>query len=190
MTSRLKLRKKIKKKKPKFARQDSHKVKRLKHERNWRRPKGHHSKVRRKEKQKGKMPSLGYRSPRKSRFLHPSGFEKILVSNLSDLKDIKKNQGIIIRNIGKKKKIKIIEYALKNKIKVLNLREPEEFLKKIKKEIEAKKEKKKIKKEEKKVKKEKKKPEKKEEKEEKIKKLEKKMEKSIQVKKSHLREKK
>ena len=128
----MKLKRKIKRKMPKFLRQDTHRVKRLKNKPKWRRPKGMHSKVRRKEKQKGKMPSPGYRTPKRVRGLHPSGLIPVIVNNLEELKSIgKKKEGAIISSrVGKKKKLEMLDYANKHKFTILNVKINEKNIKK------------------------------------------------------------
>lgn len=107
-------------KKPKFRRWMSHSLKRIKP--NWRRPQGMHSKVRRREKGKIKMPSPGYGAPRELRYLHPSGFKEVLVSNFNDLQKIdpKTEAARIAHTIGKKKRKEILKKIEELKIKVLN----------------------------------------------------------------------
>ena len=48
----------------------------------WRRPRGETSKMRRYEAGKPAMPSIGYRTPRATRGLHPSGYKDVLVNNM------------------------------------------------------------------------------------------------------------
>ena len=52
----------------------------------WRRPRGKTSKMRRYEAGKAAMPSIGYRTPRATRGLHPSGFNDVLVENVEQVK--------------------------------------------------------------------------------------------------------
>jgi len=99
----------------------------------WRKPKGHHGRVKRLAYQKGASPKVGYRMPVDLRGSHPSGLMPILVHNVKMLNNIDtKKYGIIIGKIGMKNKIAIVHEAEKKKIKILNLRKPEEFLKKFK----------------------------------------------------------
>ena len=70
----------------KFIQQGANYLKRVK--RKWRKPRGVHSKLRRKEKSKGREVTIGYRSPKNKRNLHPSGFEEVYVQNLNDLEKI------------------------------------------------------------------------------------------------------
>lgn len=107
-------------KKPKFLRQGSKAYKRLGEK--WRRARGMHSKLRRKEKSKGKMPSPGYGAPKDLRFLHPSGFKEVLICNVKDLEKIDKEKEVvkIVHTVGKKKRQEILKKAEELKLKVLN----------------------------------------------------------------------
>jgi len=127
----LELRNKIKKKKPLFIRQDAHKHKRL--GRKWRKPKGIQSKMRLRRRGYRKSVSVGYRSPENVRYFDKSEFKKCLISSLKDLKTIDgKKQGIIIASyVGLKKKIDIIKEAQKLSIRILNIKDPNQFLKNI-----------------------------------------------------------
>lgn len=121
------LRKEKKSKKPVFRPQDSWKRKLL--PKSWRRPKGLHSKMRLKFKGNPKLPSQGYRSPKKVRGMHGSGLTTVLVRSANQLEGLK-SEGIIIASaLGSKKRIEIIKKAAEKKIKVVNL-DAEEYLKK------------------------------------------------------------
>jgi large subunit ribosomal protein L32e len=113
-------RKKVAQKRPNFVRQESWRYDRLAE--NWRKPKGKDNKMR---KQKSGMPAIvkvGYRGPRASRGLHPSGYNDNLVHNTADLAklDPKKDAARIGHTVGKKKRIEIINKAGELGIKVLN----------------------------------------------------------------------
>lgn len=178
MKELLEIRKKLKEKKPKFIREDSHKKKKLRRS-GWRRPRGHHSKLRLNVKGHKPVISSGYRSPNAVRYLHRTGLKAITVRNILELKNINpKIEGILIGKVGQKKKIEIIKEAQASKVTILNLKDPARFLEDVKKKLEEKKKKKEEKKEKKKEKKpEEKKKEEKEEKTEEDKKKEEKMEK-------------
>jgi large subunit ribosomal protein L32e len=126
----LKLRERVKRKKPEFVRQESWKYIRLKE--NWRRPRGLDNKVKKRIKGWPPLVSSGYRGPKVSRGLHPSGFEEILVYNTEHLKQINpKIQAVrIAHTVGKRKRVKIITEAKKKKITVLNLKEAREAVEK------------------------------------------------------------
>jgi large subunit ribosomal protein L32e len=119
----LRLRKRLKERKPKFVRQESWKYIRLKE--NWRRPRGLDNKVRKRIKGWPPRVSAGYRGPKASRAFHPSGFEEVLVYNVEDLTEIdpKTQAARIAHNVGKRKRAKIMTEARKKKIEVLNIRQ-------------------------------------------------------------------
>jgi large subunit ribosomal protein L32e len=107
-------------KKPKFVRQGANYLKKVK--KKWRRPRGLHSKLKLKQKSKGKIPNVGYGAPKSKRGLHPSGLKEVYVQNLKDLDKIdnKTQAGRISAQVGKKKKKLILEKAKGMKIKILN----------------------------------------------------------------------
>jgi len=122
----LELRERVKKNKPNFVRQESWRYKRLKE--SWRRPRGLDNKMRRKIRGWPPTVNVGYRGPKVSRGLHPSGYKEILVYETRGLKKIDpKTQAIrIAHTVGKRKRTKIIFEARKRKITILNLREIKE----------------------------------------------------------------
>jgi len=103
-----------------FLRQSWRAYKRLK--KVWRKPRGIHSKLRRKLKSKGKMPNIGYRKPKEIRYLHPSGFKEVLISNIKELEKIDpKTEAIkIAHTVGEKKRQEIVKKAQQLNIKILN----------------------------------------------------------------------
>jgi len=116
----LKLRKRIKKKKPKFRRQEWFRKKSL--GKKWRKPRGIHSKLRRREKAKGSLPKPGYGSPSIVRGLGREGYREVVVRNVKDLENInpKEDVAVISKTVGRKKKFEILEEAKKRNIKVSN----------------------------------------------------------------------
>ena len=140
---------KIKKKKHSFKRQDFQ-LKKLKNK--WRKPKGLHSKLRLKKEGHQKRPNVGYKNPKELRNLFLSKFKFIKINNIKDLEKAKDNI-VLSKNLGSKKKVEIIEEALKLKLNVLNLKNPEEFIKNIKEKLGEKKKDMKKKEEKKEVKK-------------------------------------
>ena len=123
----LELRNKIKDKKPDFIRQDN--PKRMKLNDKWRKPKGIHSKIRHHFKGRRKMPSPGYKSPKKVKGLHASGLGIVAVYSLNNLQKIKnESEGIVVsKNIGMKKKLEILKKAKELGIAVLNLNVDEQI---------------------------------------------------------------
>ncbi len=122
----LKMRERVKKKKPSFVRQESWRYMRLKE--NWRKPKGIDNKMRRKIKGWPPTVNVGYRGPKAVRGLHPSGYKEVLVHNLDELKEVDpKTQVVrIAHTVGKRKRTKIIAEARKKKITIINLKEVKE----------------------------------------------------------------
>lgn len=125
----LEIRKESKERKPEFIRQDNPKRRKLNYK--WRKPKGIHSKIRHHFKGRRKMPSPGYKSPRKVKGLHASGLEIISVSSIDDITKIKKeSQGAVVsKSVGMKKRLGIFKKAKELNINVLNLNVDEQIKK-------------------------------------------------------------
>ncbi len=127
----MELRKKINKKRPSFRRVESWRYVRVKD--SWRKARGIDSKTREKRKSGVKSPSVGYRGPKKTRGLHPSGYEEVRVTSPKDLEELSANKHAlkISAKLGAKKRIDLIEYAQKRNFKILNIgvsqKEMEEF---------------------------------------------------------------
>ena len=116
----LRKRRQVKAKKPNFRRQESWRYKRVKE--SWRRPRGIDSKMRKKVKGWPSSPTVGYRSPKETRKLHPSGYEEVLVKNVDDVRKVDPEaQAIrIAHQIGGRKRVGISAMADELKIHVLN----------------------------------------------------------------------
>jgi len=117
---KVKLRRRVKAKKPDFQRQESWRYKRVK--RRWRRPRGLDSKMRLKVKGWPKAVNISYRGPKEARFLHPSGYKEILVYNVSQIEGSDPgSQAIrIAHTVGAKKRLEIISRARERGLRVLN----------------------------------------------------------------------
>ena len=109
-------------KKPKFRRQESWRYKRVTDR--WRRPHGIDSKMRKKIKGWPVSPTTGYRSPKKIRGIHPSGFVETRVTTVDDLIGIDPElQAIrIAHTVGGRKRVEILTRAGDKGIHVLNPR--------------------------------------------------------------------
>jgi large subunit ribosomal protein L32e len=117
----LTLRETQKRRQPAFTRLESWRYKKLKAV--WRKPKGIDNHMRLKKKGWPKSVSVGYRSPKKIRGLHPSGFDEILVHNIKDLDAIQPQQAIrISQTVGRRKRAEIVDKAQELAIHVLNKR--------------------------------------------------------------------
>jgi large subunit ribosomal protein L32e len=117
----MELRKKIDKKRPSFRRVESWRYKRVAD--SWRKARGIDSKTRKKKKSGVKSPTIGYRSPKKVRGLHPSGYREVLVSTIDDLKNLSKKKHAlkISGKLGAKKRIVLTDYCQRRGFKILNL---------------------------------------------------------------------
>jgi large subunit ribosomal protein L32e len=137
----LKLRARMKRKKPAFVRPESWRYVRLKE--NWRRPKGLDHKIRKKFSGWPAAVSVGYGGPKIARGLHPSGYKEILIYNVEGLMEVDpKTQAVrIAHTVGRRKRARIITEAKKKKITILNLKEARETTEKEEKVTEEKEEK-------------------------------------------------
>jgi large subunit ribosomal protein L32e len=118
----LKIRHTIKKRTPEFRRQEWFRYKKLGTA--WRKPRGLHSKMRKHKGYRPDVVSIGYGSPSKSRFLHPSGFKEVMVYNVKDLEKIdpESQAARVGHSVGTRKRIVIEEKAEEKGIRVLNPR--------------------------------------------------------------------
>ncbi len=119
-TNQMKLRKRIKGKKPDFLRQNWFRFPSLGMK--WRAPIGKRNKLRKHIKGKGYLPKAGYGSPLSVKGFHPSGLMETRVFNENDLQKINPKAGCarIASGVGKRKKAEIIKKAAEMKIRVLN----------------------------------------------------------------------
>lgn len=104
-----------------FTRRNANRLKRLRT--GWRKPKGRHSKIRRKKKSIGSMPNKGYMSSKAIKGLHPSGLPEVRIENFSDVEKLENNAKVAARiaaGIGNRKKTRIVEMLNQKKIKILN----------------------------------------------------------------------
>jgi len=103
-----------------FGKRSVRKVSREKWQK-WRKPRGIDIVF---KKEDGLVPGTGYMTPKKIRFIHPSGYKEKLVRNMNELVAMEKEKGNtavkISRTIGKKKKTEILKKADELKIVVLN----------------------------------------------------------------------
>ena len=102
--------------------------KRRKKKQVWRKPKGRDNKMREKRKGYPAVISIGYKQKEKLRGIIKDK-KPVIVKNIKELKNVKKNEVAIIGNIGKKKKIEMAKKAKEMKIQIHNLN-IEKFLKK------------------------------------------------------------
>jgi large subunit ribosomal protein L32e len=116
MKAALKARRRIKRKRPSFPRQES--LTRLKN--TWRRPRGKRSKMRMRKRGRGARPSVGYRSPAAVRGLSPSGRREVLISTINDMNQINPATeiGVIRHSVGARKRKELLTHAAEKQIPV------------------------------------------------------------------------
>lgn len=119
-TNQMNLRRKMKRKKPEFLRQNWFRFPSLGMK--WRAPIGKRNKLRKHIKGKGFLPKAGYGSPLSVKGFHPSGLMEVRVFNENDLQKInpKTDCARIASAVGGKKRADIIKKAAEMKIRVLN----------------------------------------------------------------------
>ncbi len=109
---------------PKFLRHTSHKYSKLgvrrKKKQVWRRPTGRDNKMREKRKGKPASVSIGYSTDKKNRGKIKNKIP-FIVSNVSQLENVKKENIVLIGRVGKKKKIEIVKKAKEMKIEIYKL---------------------------------------------------------------------
>ena len=121
---KLLVRKQIKKRTPKFVREEWFRYKRI--PKSWRRPDGITSKMRINLKYRPSKVRIGFRGPKEVRGLHPSGFEEIMAYNVADLESVdpKKQAVRIGSTVGTKKRLEIAKRAEELEIRILNMKVP------------------------------------------------------------------
>ncbi len=118
---RLRLRKQIKKRTPEFLREEWFRYKRI--PKNWRKPDGISSKMRINLKYRPSKVRVGFRGPKETRGLHPSGFKEVIVNNVNDLESIDPNTQAarIGGTVGTKKRMDIEKKAEELDVRILNM---------------------------------------------------------------------
>ena len=116
----------------KFLRRVTHRHSKLgkgrKKKQTWRNPTGRHNKMRTKQKGNSPIVSIGYGTEKKGRG-QIKGKAPVLIKNLKELEKIKKEQIVIVGNIGKKKKMELLNKIKEMGIEVANVN-VKKFLKK------------------------------------------------------------
>lgn len=110
----------MKKRMPKFKRQEAHVKARLSRS-GWRKPRGFQSKMRLQRKGYNATVKVGYRTPRMLRGRLISGLLETIVISPSELKDIQKDQiALIPRTLGNRKRLEVLKEAKKLNIRISN----------------------------------------------------------------------
>jgi len=112
-----------KRNKPKFLRTDWHKKIRLgkgvKKNQKWHGAKGRQNKLRLNRKGRMQRPKVGWGANNTEKGF-VAGLESIRVENVNDVEAVKAGQGILIANVGKKKRAEIMAKATEKKLTILN----------------------------------------------------------------------
>jgi large subunit ribosomal protein L32e len=121
LKQQLEKRKEIKKRTPEFLREEWFRYKRI--PKNWRRPDGMTSKMRKNLAYRPSKVRVGFRGPKQTRGLHSSGFEEVTIFNVKDLSALnpKTQAARIGGSVGTKKRIDIGKKAEELDIRLLNL---------------------------------------------------------------------
>ena len=105
---------------PTFSVQNFGRTKRKRVKERWRRPRGLDNKKRRKVRQMGALPNVGYKNPPCLRGIHPCGKREVLVCNITALEGLKDVAVRIGSSVSKRKKETMRKKAKEMKLKVLN----------------------------------------------------------------------
>lgn len=140
MENLLKIRKQIKKRKPKFIQQDAHKKGKLK--KLWKKPRGSDSKMRRSLRGYRRKVTKGYMSPRLARGKNSAGKSMVVVGNAAELAQLDKEKECIIisSGAGKRNKLNLVKEAISKGIDIENLKDPAAYVAAVEKEFEKRKE--------------------------------------------------
>lgn len=125
----LKLRKRLKAKKPNFIREDYQK--RACIPLPWRRPRGLHSKMRHRFAGHRALVDPGYGSPKEAFGLHPSGYAPVLIHTLNELSKLNpKTQGAVLGStLGLPRRMALLTKAKTLGVRVLNVKDIDSALK-------------------------------------------------------------
>lgn len=127
----LHIKKQKKAQKPAFFRRNFKKNKRTRVNGKWRAPRGLHNKLRRRRRGIGQWVMPGYRMPARVRGLTVDGLLPVVVENTQQMGalDSAIHAVILKSSTGEKKKVLMIQEALKKNIRILNMRDASAFLK-------------------------------------------------------------
>ncbi|MCI4358006.1 MAG: 50S ribosomal protein L32e [Thermoplasmata archaeon] len=107
---------------PKFVRTASHRYWRIGRWASWRRPRGLQSKQRRHYGYRPVVVSVGFRSPKRTRGLTPTGFIPVIVQTTAQVERLERNTeaAVIARSVGTRRRLVLEETARKLGVRVLN----------------------------------------------------------------------
>ena len=113
-------RKQLKKRKPEFKRHETCKRKHISD--SWRRPKGKKNSRRTRQRGRGKMPSIGFGTPKEVRGLNSLGLKEIRACNPEEVRKLnpKTDMLIVAASVGRKKRLDMLKAAEEMKLRVGN----------------------------------------------------------------------
>jgi large subunit ribosomal protein L32e len=119
----LKLKEHLRKRRPDFIRELSHKRMEVPAD-SWRKPKGLHSKMRHKFAGHRKLVEVGYRSPAALRGMSRAGLMLVRVSTLAELAALKQGDAALLAHTGGRTRLALLREAHAKKIPVANYKDP------------------------------------------------------------------
>tara|TARA_Y100000034_G_scaffold65385_1_gene79033 strand:- start:1667 stop:2362 length:696 start_codon:yes stop_codon:yes gene_type:complete len=123
MKEMLEFKAKLKKRMPKFKRQEINKRIRLRGS-GWRKPRGSDSKMRLQKKGFQPIVKVGYRTPRKLRGRLANGLLEVNITSIEQIKNLNKDEiPVISRTLGNRKRLEILKEAKKLKISISNFKD-------------------------------------------------------------------
>ncbi len=130
MEKLLQLKNQLKARMPKFRRQAMHKKLKLRNT-SWRRPRGSDSKQKIRKRSYPARVSIGYRTPKKLRNLLSNGLKEVVIANVMHLKKLdKKREGVVLaRTLSRRKKVEVLKECLNQGLTVINIKNPDEYIK-------------------------------------------------------------
>ena len=129
----------IKKKRHNFVRYNSEYLDKLGS--NWRKPKGMHNKTRLSKKGHPLLVAVGYGNQKQFRGMYKSQFHYKLINSESDLENLKEEYVMISGSLGLRNKILLLNKIKTLNVKVLNVKDIEQFIKDAEEKIKLKKQK-------------------------------------------------
>lgn len=105
-----------------IARFDAHKYNRISDA--WRKPRGIDNALRRHFKGRGAVPTVGYRTPKATRYMDKDGFRRVVISNAQELEPllmhIRRYKVLIAHTVGAKSRKDIVQRAKELNIRLVN----------------------------------------------------------------------
>ena len=121
LEEKLRIRKQINGRRPEFLREEWFRYGKI--SKTWRKPDGMTSKMRINLNYRPSKVRIGFRGPKETRGLHPSGFKEVIIHNVNDLEKIdpKIQAARIGSSVGTKKRMDIEKKAQELEVRILNI---------------------------------------------------------------------